>query len=546
MARREASGEVRFSGGIWTTRIRFYTRIPLDLPTCTSEIEALARSRLLAQFGKRFRLASVNEARGRESLTLVAAASDKAMPNALIVAEDLLGSRIPAKDRPKTLTFSEVAKKWTGGELHRDYPDQVKRKDHDLDKTRLEKLCAIVVNGTDLGSVPIDRFTLDHAEGAMRSLDGMTEKRKPKRAATRRGYAQLIHRVLALAVYPLRLIPASPLPKGFMPKIGKPPAHAYLYPTEDAKLLGCTTTDDREGLPLGYRVLYGFLAREGCRLGEAVALRWRDVDLVRGVITLDKNKTDDARAWAMDPGVTRALQAWREQNDHDFVFVHDGGVFDPDGLAERLRADLLAAGVDRAELHTAGENRGKFRVHDLRGTFVTLSLAAGRSETWVADRTGHTSSQMINRYRRAARSAGELSLGQLAPLDQVIPELRKLPQECPTDPTMADDGGQAADESSMIPAVPVIPAAPQNAEHVFNPPVASSNLARPTDPGAILGQSERAGSDPYEAALLRALDAASGKGDTKAISDVCRLLDAHRLARAGVVALDSRRARRER
>jgi integrase len=35
-------------------------------------------------------------------------------------------------------------------------------------------------------------------------------------------------------------------------------------------------------------------------------------------------------------------------------------------------------------------NRAQFRAHDLRGTFVTLALANGKSETWVADRTGHT------------------------------------------------------------------------------------------------------------------------------------------------------------
>ena len=31
---------------------------------------------------------------------------------------------------------------------------------------------------------------------------------------------------------------------------------------------------------------------------------------------------------------------------------------------------------------------------------------------------------MINKYRRAARTASELGLGELAPLDEAIPELR--------------------------------------------------------------------------------------------------------------------------
>src|SRR5882672_3426670 len=68
----------------------------------------------------------------------------------------------------------------------------------------------------------------------------------------------------------------------------------------------------------------------------------------------------------------------------------------------------------------------RLRAHDLRGTFVTLSLANGKTETWVMDRTGHQSSGMVNEYRQAARSAAELNLGPLAPLDEAIPELALL------------------------------------------------------------------------------------------------------------------------
>ena len=58
-----------------------------------------------------------------------------------------------------------------------------------------------------------------------------------------------------------------------------------------------------------------------------------------------------------------------------------------------------------------------------RGSFVTLSLVNGRTETWVADRTGHRFSHMINRYRRRARQASELHLGALLPLDVALPDL---------------------------------------------------------------------------------------------------------------------------
>src|SRR5690606_38204497 len=129
--------------------------------------------------------------------------------------------------------------------------------------------------------------------------------------------------------------------------------------------------------------------------------------------------------WALSPGVAAALSAWqkaRGAKDTDRVFEVQAA--DSDRLAETLRRHLLKSGVKRPELHEAGTNRRPLRAHDLRGTFVTLSLANGRTETWVADRTGHKSSQMINRYRRSARSATELGLGPLQPLDHALPEFR--------------------------------------------------------------------------------------------------------------------------
>jgi integrase len=91
-----------------------------------------------------------------------------------------------------------------------------------------------------------------------------------------------------------------------------------------------------------------------------------------------------------------------------------------DRLAERFREDLTLAGVDRAELFERSASRLRIRVHDLRATFITLNLANGKTETWIADRTGHKSSSEINGYRRGARTAAELGLGPLAPLDDFL------------------------------------------------------------------------------------------------------------------------------
>ena len=51
------------------------------------------------------------------------------------------------------------------------------------------------------------------------------------------------------------------------------------------------------------------------------------------------------------------------------------------------------------------------------------------------DRTGHSSSVMINRYRQQSRSHAEVNLGTLVALDEAIPELReRRDQQSPSPP----------------------------------------------------------------------------------------------------------------
>ena len=109
---------------------------------------------------------------------------------------------------------------------------------------------------------------------------------------------------------------------------------------------------------------------------------------------------------------------------HALVFVKDDGL--PLGgsrLAKKFGEHLQAAGVHREALYVRTTTRQPIRVHDLRATFVTVSLANGKTEAWIGDRTGHRSSTMINRYRRAARSLAELDQGELDRCTRSFPRL---------------------------------------------------------------------------------------------------------------------------
>jgi len=335
----------------------------------------------------------------------LAGATDRKGFENIVAVVQISAKKAPKRQAP--VTFAELADDWTSGRLRQRYPDHVKEKRSVADDEQRLK----VLNKA-IGKIPLSAFGLEEAERAMASLPAGLS------SATRRQYGQLIAKVLKLAVYPCRLLDSSPIPTGFLPRVNASKAKAFLYPTEEAALIG------NQEIPLARRVLWGFLAREGMRLGEALALRWGDFDLERGTVRLDANKTDDPRMWALGPDVVRSLRAFRPQEVEPAALAFTA-LLDVQGKAAQVfRADLRASKIERPELFERNSNRLAIRVHDLRGTFVTLALSTGKTETWVSDRTGHKSSIMINRYRRAARSATELGLGWLAPLDLALSAAR--------------------------------------------------------------------------------------------------------------------------
>jgi integrase len=328
--------------------------------------------------------------------------------------------------RREGTTVKELAELWTSGELAKEYPDHVrikKPKQVSNDKRVSAWLGKMrMPDGSTFGDRAVADVTLDDCDHAMANLPKTAET-----SSTRRHYAQTIRKLLVYAVYPLRLREAVPIPKGWLPSGASGKAKGWIYPSEDLALMRCRK------LPVARRLFFGTLDREGFRVSEALGLTWADLDLERGVVRLDVNKTDDPRSWVMAEDVTRALATWKKlrgskvtKSPRVFPSVLLGHATD---LAHLLREGLTLAGVKRPELTEPKPGRLLLRAHDLRGSFVTLALANGRTEAWVTDRTGHRSSQMIYLYKRASRTAAELGLGWFAPLDEAIPELTPKPRQ---------------------------------------------------------------------------------------------------------------------
>lgn len=398
-------------------------RREFGLVACRSEREAAERKEALAVMATRLRLGGFVAEIPTLLEEAAKARAGRSWQEVCAAVDAVCAGRTRALERAPT--FRAFAEQWTEGQLAKRHPDHVREK---RSSPRDEELLRLYVL-EHVGDLRLDTFTLEDAEGVMAALPAKLS------TSTRRHVAQTMSRLFHLAVYPGKWIQVSPIPRGWLPRAPPDKAKEYLYPDEDRALLGCV------GVPLLRRFAYGFLMREGLRTDELARLTWADTDLVHNRLDLDVNKTDRPRSWDMRPDVLEALKLWRQRfksprSDARILVDDRGAGLNVDHLAAQLREDLARAGIARSKLFTGSENRLRMRAHDLRATFVTVSLASGRTWEWCQQRTGHGDA-MKAKYRRTAAIWQAQQQGDLAPMHAAIPELRLLARimpivDCPT------------------------------------------------------------------------------------------------------------------
>ena len=146
------------------------------------------------------------------------------------------------------------------------------------------------------------------------------------------------------------------------------------------------------------------------RRGELLGLRWRDVQLLEGLVQVREAfvrgrfttpKSRASRRLVELGSRTQELLTghWRTSahaGDADLVFCHPetGGPLDPSRLSRRyLRPALRRAGIERP-----------FRpFHDLRHTALTHEAAAGNPQVYVQLRAGHSQGAITEKYIHAAQ-----------------------------------------------------------------------------------------------------------------------------------------------
>jgi integrase len=171
-----------------------------------------------------------------------------------------------------------------------------------------------------------------------------------------------------------------------------------------------------------YGVFYRTLIDTGLRPGEACALRWSDVDLERGRISVQRTVTrgDGGEAVLAEPKTVKSRRTvpvlsglrdellrhfdWQRERNLDaagFVFTNqDGRMLRPWTFSTRdLDRTLERAGIKKPDAKTS------VSLYSLRHTFATLHVVAGTPLKVVSDVLGHsTIQQTANTYMHGDQS----------------------------------------------------------------------------------------------------------------------------------------------
>jgi len=251
-----------------------------------------------------------------------------------------------------------------------------------------------------LGSTKLQRLTpaaINSLHGRLLESGRIKGKGGLSVASVRRVHA-VLHRALRDAVR-WGYLQASPADGADPPKQSAGHAERPVWDREQLLAFLASVKDDR------LYALWRLLAMTGCRRGEALGLRWDDVDMEAGTITIrrslgmvegklcvsDPKTNRGRRTIALDPTTLEALkvhaasqaderQEWDDAwVDSGYVFVReDGSELYPSAISKAFRDHAKTAALPRIPLHS------------LRHSYATLAISSGANPRIVSARLGHS------------------------------------------------------------------------------------------------------------------------------------------------------------
>lgn len=186
-----------------------------------------------------------------------------------------------------------------------------------------------------------------------------------------------------------------------------------------------------------YADIYRILLMTGMRLGEALGLRWKNIDFDKGTINIESQLSKDTqcidtpkngkgRTITVMPEVLRILKRVRiKQNE---MKLQKGDMWKPNTItvSGKQITDLVFTNKEGEHLRHSSvsncfqrilKNNGleRYRVHDLRHTFATRCIALGMDVVTLSNLLGHSSREItLNRYCHSTQEMEKNAIAKLS------------------------------------------------------------------------------------------------------------------------------------
>lgn len=263
---------------------------------------------------------------------------------------------------------------------------------------------------TPHGDRPMRLFSATDLDGLVRQWQA--ERRKPSTIRTRIG---IIAAAFGWAARPVpgrdpeRLLPANPL-AGYRKPVLPRTAERYATRAEVAAFLRycwrhCATTPVKGPIDRGAVLLLRVLAHTGARPIEICSATWGDLDLRKGVITLERwknsRKTGERRTIFLHRGILRALRRWgrtlaRADAKGAPIFASREGPWNTQAIDRRVAAWRRAAIAEGMPLYDSGPRA--MNPYMLRHSYISDGLMHGEDIATIAKLCGTSVEQIARTY----------------------------------------------------------------------------------------------------------------------------------------------------
>jgi len=163
-----------------------------------------------------------------------------------------------------------------------------------------------------------------------------------------------------------------------------------------------------------------FLIYTGARKREVLDARWRDIDWAQRSWRIPKTKSGKVRHVPISSGAMRVLEHLRFRTTEELL--DEEAIFANPRTGEPFVSIFYSWNNARIRAGLP-----EFRIHDLRHSFASYLVNAGRSLYEVQELLGHADIKTTSRYAHLSRERLVAAV-EVVPQIEIGPRIRLLPQ----------------------------------------------------------------------------------------------------------------------